>query len=394
MHSILVVDDELSIRESFSLILEGKYKILLAASGEAALKTISDQKADLAFLDIRMPGMDGLETLKRLKAIDPELEIVMVTAVNDVQKASEAIKFGARDYVVKPFDIEHISRLVEQILRKKALFEQGSETQKKAQAKLPELVGQTDAIASIKKTIANIKPDQPVLIMGEPGTEKETVARIIHESSPRSSFPFKTISLSKEMSAQKIKTLFCGVLEEARKGTIFIDNLRSFPEDIFNSLTPVEARLIGGANADISNKKNLFKFFSEVSIQIPPLRDRSSDLPLLANHFCEKYNMQYNQDAKIDPAVMEALANYSWPGNVKQLESLIERLILSCGTGRITLESLPFDILLESAKSSGRDFIPVFEKEYVQAVFKERGKDKEKTAKALGINTLILETKI
>jgi len=133
MYSILVVDDELSIRESFSLILGGKYKLLLAASGEAALKTIADQKLDLVYLDIRMPGLNGLETLKRMKEIDPDLEIIMVTAVNDVQKASQAVKLEARDYIVKPFDVDHVLKLTEQILRKKSILTEESKAQKKAE---------------------------------------------------------------------------------------------------------------------------------------------------------------------------------------------------------------------------------------------------------------------
>lgn len=143
MNKILVVDDELSIRESFSLILEGKYKIVTAASGEGALKHVTDQKIDLVYLDIRMPGLDGLETLKRMKEIDPDIEIIMVTAVNDMRKANEAIKFGARDYIIKPFDVNAILKMTETLLRRKSLIHEGEAVQKEAQKKTARLVGRS-----------------------------------------------------------------------------------------------------------------------------------------------------------------------------------------------------------------------------------------------------------
>lgn len=384
MHSILIVDDELSIRESFSLILEGKYRLLLAASGEAALKTISDQKADLAYLDIRMPGIDGLETLKRLKEIDPELEVIMVTAVNDVRNASEAIKRGARDYVVKPFDIEHITKLTEQILRRKGLLEQGSAVKKKAGQTTPELIGQTEKIAAISQAIENIKPDQRVLLVGELGTEKETVARIIHNRSPRAGSPFKTIAISPDRSAARLKS---SVLDEAQEGTVFIDNLQVLPKDILKALTTKSARLIGGAREKIDS-------FSEVSLDLPPLRERSSDVPLLINHFIEKFSRQYNKGVKVEPKAAEVMAAYSWPGNVLQLQIQLEQLILCCKKGLITLADLPFDILLESRQNCGGDFLANFEHRYIQTVLRTKGKDKQKAASFLGIIPAVLESKL
>lgn len=416
MHSILVVDDELSIRESFSLILEGKYKVLLAASGEAALKSIVDQKIDMVYLDIRMPGLDGLETLKKMKEIDPDLEIIMVTAVIDVNKASQAIKLGARDYIVKPFDVDSVLKLTEQTLRKKSILAEEIEVQKKAGKIPPELLGQ---IAEIAKTAAKIKKDERVLILGEAGTEKEMVARIIHEKSERANFPFKSIHLSSEMSPLEIKTILfgcekgtstidleakTGLFEQAKNGTVFINNLESLPEEIFKTIStmefsrtgpaaptiPIEARLIGGVSQDLENKE-LFDFFSEVFIQIPPLRERSSDIPLLVNHFIEKYNAKYGRDVKIAPPAAEALTTYSWPGNTQELESLMERLVLSCKHNQIMLEDLPLDILLKTTEGAGSDFVRAFEKEYIQNVFEICGKNKEKAAVFLGISPILLE---
>jgi DNA-binding NtrC family response regulator len=423
LHSILVVDDELSIRESFSLILKGRYRLRLAASGEAALKIISDQRLDMVYLDIRMPGMNGLETLKRIKEIDPELEVIMITAVNDLQSAGEAVKLGARDYVVKPFDVDHILKLTEQILRKKALLAEGNEVQKKAAREIQELIGQHERIIEISKTLSKIKRDERILILGEAGTEKELVANIIHEQSSRSAFPCKVAHLCPCMTVPQIKALFfgmgkgesvvdlearSGLFEQAKNGSVFLNNLELLPEEIFKNVCllefsrtgsslkiPIESRLMGGASADlVERNKEIFDFFSEVHIHLPPLRERTSDIPLLANHFCKKYSSRYEKEVKIDPPALEVLTNYSWPGNTHQLEGLMERLILSSATGQIEVEDLPIDILIEGDGSPGSDFISNFEKEYICAAFERSGKSKAKTAAFLGINPLLLETKI
>lgn len=424
MHKILVVDDELSIRESFSLILEDKYKVLQAASGEAALKNVTDQKVDLVYLDIRMPGLNGLETLEKLKNIDPDLEIIMVTAVNDVQKAGQAIKLGARDYIVKPFDVNNVLKLTEQILRRKSILSEGEEIQKKAGKRAPELIGQHERIIKILKTIEKIKNDERVLISGEAGTEKELIARIIHEKSKRADLPFYSIQLSRETSPQETKSMLfgrekgtstvdleakAGLFEQVKNGTLFINNLESLPEDIFKTIStlefsrigpsshsiPIEARLIGGTSSDLNVKnKELVEFFSGVFIQIPPLRQRSSDIPLLIDHFIERYSAQYGLDVKINKLALEALTGYSWPGNTLELESLTERLVLSSTNNQIALEDLPIDILMKTTEGSGGNFISSFEKEYIRSAFEKRGKNKEKAAAFLGINPILLETKL
>ena len=162
MNKILVVDDELSIRESFSLILDGRYKLITAASGEGALKAAADQKIDLAYLDIRMPGLDGLETLKRLKQIDPAIEVVMVTAVNEVNKASAAIKLGARDYIIKPFDVDAILKMTAAILRRQELLREGAAIQQKGK----KLIGQSERIVGSEpdhrsgRAAKHARPDQ------------------------------------------------------------------------------------------------------------------------------------------------------------------------------------------------------------------------------------------
>jgi DNA-binding NtrC family response regulator len=423
MHSILVVDDELSIRESFSLILEGKYKVLLAASGEAALKTIADQKIDMAYLDIRMPGMDGIETLSRLREIDPELEVIMVTAVNDVQNASKAIKIGARDYVVKPFDVENILKKTAHILSQKNILNHGISTQKNILNHSLKLIGNNEKILETKKQIDKLKEGQRVLIIGEAGTEKESVAHIIHQKSKRSEFPFKAINLSHLMSNAEINnrlfgkgkgattielTAKAGLIESLKNGTLFINNLEALPHstlDIFKTgefsrqgsfkKIAIQIRFIGGASVELAEKdKESFEFFSQELIQLPPLRKRSSDIPILIKHFLNIYNSQFKKEISFSPEAIEALTSYSWPGNTQELSCLVQRYLLSSKKDQIDLEDLPLDILLKTTQGVGSDFVSKFEKDYIRSVYKQSDEDKTKAANLLGINPTVLEIKI
>lgn len=417
MRSILVVDDELSIRESFSLILEGKYQIYLAASGEAALKVVADQKVDMVYLDVRMPGMNGIETLQRLRQIDPDVEVIMVTAVNDVHNASKAINLGARNYVVKPFDVDHILKLTEQILGKKAILsEAGSLRDSSLQ-----LIGQSEKMDRVRKAIDNLK-DERVLLVGETGVEKELIARVIHEQSGRASAPFKSFSLSHTMSENLINTLLCGrgkgsstaelegksgLLEEAKRGSLFVDNLEAIPEGSLKVLAGkeftrvgsqspirVDSRFIGGAASSLAEKnKPAFTFFGEKVIEVPALRERVADIPILVDSYLEIFNQKYGREVKLSPSVKEALGNYSWPGNTAQLESLILRFVLA-DANQIELDNLPVEIVLATIEAGGHSFISVFEKEYIHNTLEKYGRDKGKAAASLGINPTLLEVKI
>lgn len=408
MNKILIVDDELSIRESFSLILEGKYKLFLAASGEAALKITVDQKIDLVYLDIRMPGLNGLETLKRIKEIDPSVEVIMVTAVNDVQKASEAVKLGAKDYIVKPFDVDVILKMAETVLRRKSLVREGKEAQKTT----PQLIGQSEKIIEITKIIEKIaSKDLRVLILGEPGTEKEIVAELIHTGSPRAASPFRVYDLSAQLSPSEIRTnLFgmgkgsttielekiSGLFEEARGGTVFLNHIEYLPPDL-TAFQTVEARLIAGSNlAEFPEKsRESFDFFSEVLITLPPLRERTSDLPLLIKYYLDKFSEKYGKEGmEISPEAEELFSNYAWPGNTEELESLLERLVITAPDAKINTADLPFDLLLKSPGAPGSDYLSAFEKDYIQKVFDSTGRDQEKTSALLGIGPALLESKI
>ncbi|MDI6731395.1 MAG: sigma-54 dependent transcriptional regulator [Candidatus Margulisbacteria bacterium] len=422
MHKILVVDDELSIRESFSLILTGLYQVQTAASGEAALKIISGQKFDLAFLDIRMPGLDGLETLKKIKEIDPNLEIIMVTAVNDMRKASEAIKLGARDYVIKPFDVNQILKLIEKILLRKSLLGESHALLHSFPLKCRDLIGQSEKFLALLETAAKMKGSQPVLILGEMGTEKETLAEFIHNSSLSKGIFLKLV-LSSEMPPQKIKALLfgqekgsnvvelqgqSGLLELAKGGTLYIENLDALPAEISKILPsgqfirnggtaslPIEARIIASACPDFASKNQfLAEFFDSHVLSIPPLRERLADIPLIIDRLLEKFSTIYKTEHLFTPAAREALANYLWPGNVLELESVIERIFLTAPVKEIDVINLPIDILLSFSSGAGGNFLPAFEEGYVQKIFKKNHSDKDKTAAILGVNPAFLESRI
>ncbi|OGB89642.1 hypothetical protein A2625_05870 [candidate division WOR-1 bacterium RIFCSPHIGHO2_01_FULL_53_15] len=408
MNKILIVDDELSIRESFSLILGEKYRLLLAASGEAALKYAAGEKIDLAYLDIRMPGLDGLETLNRLKEIDPAIEAVMITAVNDVSKASEAIKYGARDYIIKPFDVNAILKLTDSILRKKSLEQEGENIRKETGKGAARLVGQSEKIEMIRKTVSKIaSKNLRVLILGEPGTEKDAVAELIHENG-RAEFPLLTLNLSPTMSQTGIRTaLFgkssggttadlqkkTGLIESARGGTLFLNNVEYLPAGLLAA--PAEARLIAGSSANLaeSSKEN-YEYFSEVLLGIPPLRERLSDLPLLTKRYLELFGEQYAREVELGPEIEEIFSNYDWPGNTAQLKSLMKRLVINAGSGKITPADLPVDLLLKAPGAPGADYFSNFEREYCRRILEESGGDKERAAAVLEINQALLESKL
>lgn len=403
MNKILVVDDELSIRESFSLILEGKYSVTTAASGEAALKHVADGQIDLAYLDVRMPGLNGLETLQRLKALDPAVEVVMVTAVNDVRKASEAIKLGARDYLIKPFDVEAILKMTERILRRRALAQESSALIRRDS---PQLIGRSDKIEALAQQIKKLaEQEQRVLVLGEPGTEKAEIARLIHEQGPRRALPFKTFYLAADLSPEAAQARLygrdqgrttadlhkdSGLLEETRGGSLFLGHI----EHLKFQPVAVTARLIGASDrTDLAEtNRPLFDHFAAAVVTVPPLRERIGDLPLLVKHYLELFNRRHGRQlGEPSAAALELLAAYAWPGNTRQLRLLLERAVLTVDGARLEAEDLPLDLLLGGAAAYGHDYPAAFEKKYVKKLGEISGLAGASLAAALQVKASYLE---
>lgn len=422
--SILIVDDELSVRESFSLILGKEFNVATAASGEAALKKIIDERIDLVYLDIRMPGMNGIEALKRIKEIDPAIEIIMVTAVNEVGSAGTAIKLGAKDYIVKPFDIKDILNKTRNIIIKaqtKTIKSPGKE----------ELIGSSRQITNIKRSLEQIlKKETNVLITGEKGSEAEKIANILSGESERSlhalnvSVHFKSSALfgcEKGVFTDAFKKE-SGILEEANGGILFIRNIELLPNDVQSGLarslskkeisregslsaTPVDIRIIAETSVNLKEMakeglfdEDLYNIISQATIELPPLRQREGDVPILINHCIEGLSGRYNREVKVSGEAMEILTGYPWPGNLAELSNTVEAIILSLDHDEISPDDLPLDILIKSP--AGGRFISLehmedkLEKAHILDVYNKTGRNKEKTAALLGIPQKALESKL
>ncbi|MBI5700875.1 sigma-54-dependent Fis family transcriptional regulator [Candidatus Saganbacteria bacterium] len=410
MNSVLVVDDEFSIRESFKLILSPAYEVLQAATGEGALKLTVDNVVDLVYLDIRMPGMDGIETLKRLKEISPQTEVVMVTAVNDVQKASEAIKIGAFDYVVKPFDVEKIQNLTRDILRRKNIL---ASIRGIGELSVPSLVGRTEKINQIMKRIEGISGSFDwALITGEAGVEKEWIARLINDLSPEPK-RFAAINCKGRSAAYLNKKLFPGKMgnsttELSRDGglinsaqVLFIDNIEYLPQETQEKLLKAPIRLICGAIVnlkEINFNNELWQKLSAVQFEIPPLRERAADIPIVIDYFFNESKKNHNSKIKeIFPGALNIFSAYTWPGNIDELQAVIERLVLTVNKPFIEENDLPIHILLSNSVShtlSLEDAYSEFEKKFIGKILEMNSQDKEKTARALNIKPLVLDSKL
>lgn len=422
---ILIVDDELSIRESFNLILGKEFRVVTAASGEAALKRIIDEKVDLVYLDIRMPGMNGIETLKRIKEIDKSVEVIMVTAVNDVGSAGSAIKLGAKDYVVKPFDVSDILNRTRSIVIK-------AQTKSIKPFGKDELIGNSRQIINIKKMVEQLsQKDSPVLMISEKGLEAEKIASIISSNSDKQ---MKILNVS---SSFRNSALFglqrgsftdefgkeAGILEESNSGILFIRNIELLPKDaqakLANALskkefsregsaaaTPSDVRLIAETSANIRDlvkegkfNKELYNIIGETIIEIPPLRMRESDLPALITHYLERACELYDRTVKIPEEAIDILASYPWPGNLAELSNTLEAIVLSLDKDSLEPEDLPLDILIKSP-AAGRPYTTLesiegrFEKAHILNVLKKAGESKEKASALLGIQQKTLESKL
>lgn len=441
--TILVVDDELSIRESFNLIFEDKYKVITAASGEAALKKLVDEKVDVVYLDIRMPGMDGMETLKRLRQIDKDATVIMVTAVNDVQNAGQAIKLGAKNYVVKPFDVEAILSMTETLLKKKTFSRETREIRSGLSAEDEALIGTSRQAEEIRRIADGIAgKEMNVLITGEAGVEKELLARIIHKASARSSKPFLKFYIGIESSQTLGERLFGsgkgsfvatlqkekGLLEEANGGTLLLANVENLPpvlqKELANALqkkefsregsfvpTALDVRVIAASNSNLKDlasdgffDKALYEEISEASVLLPALRERNSDIPLFVDHLIQKYNKIYGRSINgLTKDALETLSGYDFPGNVSELDHILEGIVLTFDGNEIPCEKLPLYVLLNSKTFRGVDegrgltFENIYEKlenNYIEHVLGVSGSDAGGASEILGLHGSALQSRI
>jgi DNA-binding NtrC family response regulator len=436
--SILIVDDELSVRDSLSKwFKEDGYRVGAAENANKALSIMNDGPWDVILLDIKMPGMDGLELQKRLKEIDKTAAIIMVTAFAAVDSAVQALKEGAFDYITKPVDPEHLSHLVQNALRTKKLSDENWRLRQQMSelSGIDEIVGESSQmkkVIDLAKTVA--QTDTTVMIRGESGTGKELIARTIHANSARKYFPIITVNcgavpetlLESELFGHE-KGAFTGAqyrrkgkFEMADGGTIFLDEVGTISQKMQvqllrvletkqftrvggNDLISSDFRVVCATNRDLESaiaegsfREDLYYRLNVFAIFIPPLRERRVDIPPLVEHFMKKYAAMMNKTMlEIDPEAMDSLIRNKWPGNVRELENVIERAMVLAKPPAVKLSDLPFQ-LSQSSEENGADgdSLSSMEKLHIARVLDKYGWNITRTAEALGIDRVTLYSKI
>jgi DNA-binding NtrC family response regulator len=433
---ILIVDDEPAIRDSLQSWFESfGYRTEKAADAGEAMSKLSRGSWNIVLLDIKMPGISGIELQKRIRQSDPNIIIIMITAHASVDTAVESLKEGAFDYVSKPIDPDELSLIVRRATEQLKLRRNDAQPD----GDIGELVlkdcmiGESPQMQKVFELIkAAANTDVTVLIHGDRGTGKELVARMIHANSSRKFFPLIPVScgslgdslLESELFGHDKGTFIGaqymrkGKLEMANGGTLFLDEIgaiskenqdallqvfkeRSFTRSGGNQIIPADFRIICATNQDLDQlvKDALFKedFYYHVSvfqIDIPPLSERRSDIPMLTEYFADKYSHALGKKIpKISKAAMEAMMEYNWPGNVRELENAVERTIVVATKPQIELEDLPRQMKSKGADSQ-EDSLEIIEKRHISDVLEKTSWNISKAAKKLGVDRATLYNKI
>jgi len=438
MNKILVVDDEIGVRESLRFALKDKYKVILAGSGKECISQLEKENPDLIILDIILPDIDGITLLKEIRRKYQEIPVIMLTAVSQVKTAVEAMKSGAVDYITKPFDVEEIILIIEKILKTKNLLSYIEILKEEINKEYP--VEKIIYVSEIMKKIIEIAKkvafsDSPVLITGPTGVGKELIARYIHEKSPRKELPFVPIHCAAIPETLFESELFGyekgaftnafkskkGKIEIAGSGTIFLDEIGEIPLNIqvkllrfieekkfsrlgSNEIIESDARIISATSKNIEEevkkgnfREDLYYRLSVVPIKIPSLKERKDDIIPLLEYYIDFYSKKYRTKIKkISEKAKEVFLNYEWPGNIRELKNVIERIfVLNPQSDIINIEDLP-----EEFKTKKKEFISLkdevenFEKNLIKKALEENNYNQTKTAEFLRTTRRILRYKI
>jgi DNA-binding NtrC family response regulator len=433
---ILVVDDEMIMRESLSGWLErdGHY-IETASSGEEALNKLKATRFDILLVDIKMEGMSGMDVLRHVRDSDPDVAVIMITAYGSISSAIEAMKHGAYDYLLKPFDPNELGVIIEKIIENQAqaLENLYLKEQYKDRIRFESMIGQSKPMQEVFDLIQNVAPmNSTVLITGETGTGKGLAAKAIHTNSPRSDGPFVVVNCgaipehlmeSELFGYQKgaftdAKETKKGRLELAHGGTLFLDEigeismrmqidlLRVLEDRVFyrvGGTQPIEAdfRVIGATNRNLQEaiktgmfREDLYYRLNVISFKMPPLREKKEDIPLLAEHFLFRFSKETNKPIeRIDRGAMDEMMLYEWPGNVRELENAVERAVV-VGKGRALLpEDLPIFYRDQTALPKNNSLREI-EKTHITQILSACRWNIAKSAKTLGIDRSTLYSKI
>lgn len=432
--SILIVDDEESVRDSLhNWFIEDGYEVECAENAKKALAMVETRNYDIILADIKMPGMDGMEMHRRIRAINRDAIVIIMTAFASVDTAVQALKDGAYDYVTKPFDPDDLSHLVRNAATQIRLKAENETLKEKVTSlqNIEDIIGRSDAITNVLKQVESVaQSSSSVIITGESGTGKELVARAIHANSPRRYFPLVSVhcgALTESLLESELfgheKGAFTGAtfnrkgrFEMADGGTIFLDEIatvspkmqiellrvletRSFVRVGGNKEISSDFRVICATNRDLGSmvkngtfREDLFYRLNVVNIVIPPLRERVEDIPLLVQHFIRKYCTSMSREMiTIEPNALKHLEKFEFPGNVRELENMIERAIV-IGNGReIRLSDLPMG---KEVATSMIESLDELEKRHIQSILEKYGWNVSRSARALDVDRVTLYNKI
>jgi two-component system response regulator PilR (NtrC family) len=445
--TIHVIDDEPIILEVLGELLTSEgYEVEISSSGEEALDKYSTRSFGLVLLDLLMPGMDGIEVLKKIRKIEPHAVIIIITAYASVESAISAMKTGAFDYIQKPFKHDELLLTVKRAIEHKKLQEENIRLKDELGKKFSfeNIIGKSTGMKSIFEVIKAAAPTRStILIQGESGTGKELVSRAIHQNSNRANLPFIIVnsgSLPPDLLESHlfghVKGAFTGAVsdkkglfEAADKGTIFFDEVSSLnPETQAKLLRvvqdqefmmlggtktiKVDVRLIAATNADLEElikqnkfRQDLFYRLNVIKIELPPLRERKEDIPILMKHFLDIYSKENKKEIEgITEDVTEILVNYDWPGNIRELENLIERAIVLTKSKLITRETLP-PFLLSSHEDTQilsspnnelnlKEYIQIQQKKAIISALKKTKGIQKNAARLLGVKPTTLNEMI
>jgi len=431
MQRLLIVEDDAGVRTTIVnfLELEG-YAVDAVSSSDEALARLDQNPYPIVISDIYIDGRTGLDVLEAARRKDPSCSVILMTARGTMETVMAATRGGAFDYIAKPFDLD---RMLETVKRAEAaLIEQADEVEPEEMPE-SEMIGSSSAMVEIYKTVSHVAPtDATVLIEGETGTGKELVARMIHRNSPRAAQAFAPVDCASITPTLLESELFgslkgaytgadrdrVGVLESAHRGTVFLDEIGDIEFGIQVKLLrflqerevrpvgasrskAVDVRVIAATNRPLQKmveegkfREDLWFRINVVRITIPPLRDRRGDIPLLARFFVNKYNQRYTRDVKLMESGVKAMEECGWPGNVRQLQHLIERLVILVQGGRIDDEAVRDALEAMDSRDRPAETLAEAETDQIRRVLAATGGNKSRAAQILGIERKTLYRKL
>ncbi len=439
---ILVVDDEVNARTALAELLRDEgYAVETAADGFKALPKLDDFAPDLLLTDLKMPGLDGIELMKKARERDPEQAVVVMTAFGAVDTAVAAMRQGAADYLTKPINVEELAVVIDRALERRRLRAEAGQLRERLRARhrIPSIIGASPAMQQVFDTVLQVAPSRAsVLITGESGTGKELIAAALHEHSPRAAGPFVKLhcaALAETLLESELfgheKGSFTGAVgrrdgrfQQADRGTLFLDEigdispstqvklLRFLQEHEFervggNQTIKVDVRVVAATNRDLRQlvregkfREDLFYRLNVVSIEVPPLRARPSDIPLLAAHFLEKYARENGKTITgFTDDALQRLTRYPWPGNVRELENAVERAVVVCRGDKVRGEDLSPVVAPAEAPTDGMPQVPGasladLEKFAILRTLEHTGGSTSRAAEILGISPRKIQYKL